>query len=248
MGIVFTGMILVVGGFFLWTRVIHPYINGRYARLATVAEQEYAIKGEEMKREAFENPEKFGIFSRMIPAQEKIVAIASLAEWKGLGKIFPEEARTSSSPLRNLHHHYLILTDKSLHSVGFDGERSVWHEVFDQQQIQHLTTGKTGGIGSMFEDALPGMEGDFDRLCFTYHDKKYEFNLDKFVSGYPIFEVKKDVISESFYRIYKVHGESNVVYDYRHIAFYLENKLRTDLYNDFKKAIGERYRVEFPVD
>lgn len=251
MGIVITLVILVIGGWFLWTKVIQPQMSGKYGELAIEAEKEFAEKGAEMREEAFGNPDKFGIFKKIIPEEEKIVAIASYLEPKSVGKNLLGEAKTMVTHVKkvNMCHFYFILTDKNLHAVAFNGENSVSHDVFDLGEIKDVKIEKGGSnYASGLKDALSGVEGgNYEKLRFTYKDKKYEYNLERVVTGFPIFEVKKDVMSESFYRIYKAHGEKNEVYDYKSKAFYLDSKFRSELYREFQKAIGELYNVQFPA-
>ena len=252
MGIVITLVILVIGGWFLWTKVIQPQMSVKYGELATEAQKEFDERGAEIREEAFSNPDKFGAFNKIIPEDEKIVAIASYLEPKSIGKNLLGEAKTMVTNVRkvNMCHFYFILTDKNLHSVAFNGENSVSHDIFDLEGIQDMKIEKAGSnYASGLKDALSGVEGggQYEKLKFTYKDKKYEYNLERVVTGFPIFEVKKDVMSENFYRIYKAYGEKNEVYDYKTKAFYLDSTFRSQLYRDFGKVLGERYGVQFPA-
>jgi len=251
MGIAIVLIILVIGGWFLWKKVIQPQMSVKYGELATEAQKEFEEKGEEMKAEAFSNPDKFGAFRKIVPEEEKIVAIASYLEPKSIGKNLLGEAKTMVTNVRkvNMSLFYFILTDKNLHAVAFNGENSVSHDIFDLDEIKDVKIQKSGSnYASGMKDALSGVQGgNYEKLIFTYKDKKYEYNLERVVVGFPIFEVKKDGMNETFYRIYKAHGEKNEVYDYKTKAFYLDSTFRSQLYRDFQKAFGTRYGVEFPA-
>ncbi|MDL2230460.1 hypothetical protein LJB87_01550, partial [Alistipes sp. OttesenSCG-928-L06] len=140
-----------------------------------------------------------------------------------------------------------ILTDKSLHATAFYDGNSVSHDIFDLNEIRDIKLQKGGSnYASGLKDALSGVQGgQYEKLQFTYKDKKYEYNMLLFVEGYPVFETRKDTMSGEFYRIYKANGEKNAVYDYKNIAFYVDSAFRTNLYAEFKKALGERFNADF---
>lgn len=251
MGIVITLVILVIGGWFLWTKVVQPQMGVKYGELATEAQKEFEENREAMIEEAFSNPDKFGAFRKIIPEDEKITAIASYLEPKSIGKNLLSEAKTAVTNVRkvNMCLFYFILTDKNLHAVAFNGENTVSHDIFDLDEITEVKIQKAGSnYGAGLKDALSGVQGgQYEKFIFTYKGKKYEYNLERVVVGFPIFEVRKDSMSESFYRIYKAHGEKNEVHDYKSKAFYVDSTFRSELYRNFQKAIGERYNVQFPA-
>ena len=252
MGIVITLVILVIGGWFLWTKVIQPQMSVKYGELATEAQKEFDENGAAMIEEAFSNPDKFGAFRKIVPEDEKIVAIASFLEPKSIGKNLLSEAKTAVTNVRkvNMSLFYFILTDKNLHAVAYNGENSVSHDIFDLSEIKDVTIQKAGSnYASGLKDALSGVQGggQYEKFIFTYKDKKYEYNLERVVVGFPIFEVRKDTMNETFYRIYKANGEKNEVYDYKTKAFYVDSTFRSQLYRNFQQAIGERYGVQFPA-
>ena len=251
MGIVIALAIFVVGGWFLWTKVIQPQMSVKYGELAIEAEKEYAEKGVEIREEAFGNPDKFGIFKKIIPEGEAIVAIASYLEPRSIGKNLLGEAKTMVTNVRkvNMCLFYFILTDKCLNAVAFNGENSVSHDMFDLDEIQEVKVEKAGSnYASGLKDALSGQESaNCDKLKFTYKDKKYEYNMERVVTGFPIFEVKKDVMNENFYRIYNADKDNSQVNDYKTKEFYVDSKFRSELYREFMEAVGTRYGVNIPV-
>ena len=243
MGMMITMVILVIGGIFLWTKVIQPQMSGKYAGLAIEAQKEFDEKGKEMKAEAFSNMDKFGIFKTIVPNDEKIVAIASFIEPKGIGKNLLNEVKTVVTNVRkvNMCLFYFILTNKSLHAVAFNGENSVSHDIFDLSQISNIELEKAGSnYASSIKDALSGVEntGQLEKLKFIYKDQKYDYNLELVVEGFPIFKVEKDTVNETFYRVYKAYSDDDEVHSYKTKAFYLDSTFRSSLYEDFKKALG----------
>ena len=252
MGMMITLVILVIGGIFLWTKVIQPQMAGKYSGLATEAQKEFDEKGEAMKAEAFKNPDKFGIFRQIVPEDEKIVAIASYAEPKSIGKNLLSEAKTVVTNVRkvNMCLFYLILSDKNLHAVAVNGENSISHDIYELNEMRDVEIEKAGSnYASSIKDALSGVEntGQLEKLKFMYKDKKCDFNLEQFVEGFPIFTVRKDTVNETFYRVYKAEGEENDLHDYKNKAFYLDSTFRTSLYQDFQKAMTARFHIQFPA-
>ena len=245
-------VIFVIGGIFLWVKVIQPQMSGKYGQLATDAQKEYEERGEEIRREAFENPNKFGVFKTIIPEDETIAAIGSYLEPRSITKNLLGEAATAITRVRkvNMCHFYFILTDKSLHAVAFNGENTVSHDIFDLDEIKDVKFEKAGSnYTAGLKDALSGVEGggQYEKLKFTYKDKKYEYNLERVVTGFPMFDVRKDSMSGEFYRIYKAYGEKDEVYDYKSKTFYIDSTFRSALYREFKEGIGKRYGVEIPA-
>lgn len=252
MGTVITIVILVVVGFFIWIKFVKPQLSGQLGSVAIEAQKDFDEQEAEIKKEAFENPLKFGAFKTIIPETEKITAIASYLEPKGIGKNLLGEAKTFITNVRkvNMCLFYLIMTDQNLHAVAYNGDNTVSHDIFDLREIKDVRIEKTGSAKNALKSALAGVEGDYHKMIFTYKGEKYEYNLMKLVHGFPIFDVNKDTVNETFYRSYRVYDKEagNAVEDYRKKEFYADNLLRVSLYSDFQKAISGKYHVQFPAN
>lgn len=247
-GILITIAILAIGGIFIWVKFVQPHLSGRYAELVAEAQKDYEENATQIKEEAFSNPDKFGAFKTIIPENEKIIAIASFLEPKSIGKNLLGETKTLLTNIKkvNMSLFYIILTDENLHAVAYNGKNTVSHDIFDLNEIKDMVIEKSASAKNALKNALSGVEGYYDKMIFAYKDQKHTYNLKLVVEGFPIFDVHKDTVNNTFYRTYKASSAQEAT-DNKKKEYYIDNTLRSSLYREFQKAISERYHVEFPT-
>jgi len=243
MGLTISIVVIAIIGIFMYLKVIQPMLSGKLTQGATEAYAEFNESRDRLLDEYYADRNRFGLFKQVIP-DEQIVGIVNYAEPKKVGKSVAEGLKTSITGMKkvNVDMFYVILTDKNLHFIEFNGENSVDHTTFDLNEISDLTAGRVSA-----KDQMMGVDGSLVRLKFNYKENEYSYNAYKTMFGYPRFEPVKDVINGTWGVSY-FHDAGNA--DRKTIMSkegQIDALLKHSLYEGFTKGIADKFRINFPA-
>lgn len=244
MGMMITLVVLVIIGLFVYLKFIQPMLSGKVGAAYAEADTEYRTNKEQILQEYYADPNRFALFKEVIP-EEDIKGIASFAEPKKMSKAITEGIKTSITRVKkvNVDHFYMVITDKSLHAIEFNGENSVDHNVFDLGEIQEMNVGRV----SMKDQMTGAADGNLVRLQFKYKDKDYSYNLYKTMFGYPRFKPVKDVISGTWGVNYFHDAGNSDSKTMMSKEGTIDSLVKHGLYEGFSKEIKEKYGATLPA-
>ena len=242
-GLVITVIILLGLGMYVYPKFIKPMMSGKVGEAYTEALNDFNANKETIMGEYFADKDRFALFRQVIP-DEQIVGIASFTEPKKVGKSITEGLKTSVTGVKkvNVDMFYMVVADKHLHAIEFDGENSIDHTVFDLAEVRDVEVGRVSA-----KDQMMGVDGGLVRFKFKYKDNDYSYNLYKTMFGFPRFEPVKDVISGSwgvkyFYELGNVTSKNMM-----EKATQIDQMVHHNLYEGFTGEINKKFKVNFPA-
>lgn len=249
MGIVITVVILVVGGFFIYTKYVKPAMSGKYGEAYVEAQKEFDENRDKLLNEYFDDRNRFGMFKEAIGGDEKIEGIVSCVVPKSVGKSIGEGIKTGITGIKkvDMDLYFLVVTDKNLHHIDFNGENSVDHLVLSLGDIKNMTIAKASSLN--LKDQITGIQGNIDKMKFEYKDKEFSFNLYRSIVGYPRFEAVKDSNGQ-YGHSYFYDPTGGAGYSPKGMMtreFMIDGMVKDFLYQAFKSNIEANFHIKFPA-
>lgn len=185
--IVAIAVFFLVFNMFFKKGVINKH-QGAYAE----AEALYKGNEEKYKEEYLSDPKKFKLINDVIPSDEVISGFSNCSEYKTAGEEIKRQVIKAAANVEiyNANIPFLVATDKNLHYIEFNGEKSVDHMIFDYSEMKFLKV-EEGKI----TDQLTGGGSKKLKLTFDYKDgKKYAFHG---AQGLAVYPTKKNIYDMS---------------------------------------------------
>ncbi|MCD8101778.1 MAG: hypothetical protein LUE26_04285 [Alistipes sp.] len=241
-------MILMIGivviGWLLWMTVFQKKFSAKYAAMSGEVQKKFEENKDEIINSYLTGEDKYGILTKAVGDDEKVLGIASYVEPKTVGKSLTEGIKTSITKVRkvNMDMFYMVITDKNLHAIESNGKNTVDHTVFALENIENAKYSKASPIN--VKNAVTGVSGDLNSFSFTYKGEKYQYNMYKIIAGYAMFTVTKTGMDEHYTRSFP--GITYTKVGANDPDFLLENMINMHIYGEFCKAVKEKLGVTVP--
>ena len=238
-------IVLVFGGVMLYYTLVlkkkySPQVQEENQQKLNEIEQELSSNKEKIVSDYYNDEAKLKPIKDVI-SDEKIIGTASCLERQSAG----EKAKNilTGNRVVIVDNFYLVLTDKALHYLEFNGSVAVEHDVFALQDLSGVRVEKPSlADKAKFEVFSKNIGGNISsnnvhKLIFSCNGSHYEFFFFDNIYGYPLFDFD-DATKMKTYRGESIFNYKTLMSPNKSKAVLMESILNPIIAKDFYNKIS----------